>query len=93
MFARQGDEQPDMIGGMLSVRIHGHDMREALRMGQSQPVQNGGAFALIAWQRQDTQIGVIHVHASKFLAGPVGAAVDDHPDRPFLSTDGRDSGK
>ena len=79
-----------MIGGMLSVRIHGHDMREALRMGQSEPVQNGGAFALIARHVKTRRSGH-RGHASKFLAGPVGAAVDHHPDRPFLFTDGRDS--
>ena len=68
MRARQGDERFDMIGGMLTVRIHGHDMGEALRAGRiSQPMQDRCALALIARQHVRRADRVVGGFAGKLL--------------------------
>ena len=76
-----------MIGRMLAVRINGYDMRKPVRVGLSYPMQDRCSFALITRQYQDPQVRVVHGHAGKLLACPIGTTIDDNPDRPLLAAD------
>jgi hypothetical protein len=79
-----------MISGVLTVSVDGHGRREPVRMSQAQSMQDRGTLAAVLRQYADVQSGIIGGNARKFLAGPIGAAIDDHPDRPFLPADCRD---
>src|ERR1700735_4696156 len=76
-----------MLGRMLTVRIYGHRMGEPACMSQTQAMQDGGALAAISRQHTNAQIRVVGSDAREFVAGAVGAAIDDNPDRPILSAD------
>ncbi len=79
-----------MISGVLTVCVHGHGMCEPVRIGLAQSMQDCGALAAVLRQYADAESRIIGSDAREFLAGPIGASIDDHPDRPFLPADCRD---
>ena len=87
MRLRGSDKCVDIVLRMLAVRIYGHDMRDPLPVRQLQRVKNRRALALVTWQHEDLKVQVMLGYTAKFVAGPIRAAVDDHPDRVFLPAD------
>ena len=63
---------------------------DSLRVGYPQGVQYRGTFTPVAREHEDLEIRISRSYAGQFIAGPVGAAVNDHPDRVSLLSDRRD---
>ncbi len=67
---------------MLAIGIHGQHMREARLLGRAQAMQNGAPLPPILGPAEHTQSWVAPRPCGKRLAGAIGAAIDDDPDRP-----------
>jgi hypothetical protein len=77
----QRHEMLDAVGRVLAIRIHGQGVGEALGGRCLQPMQHGGALALVAGQYQHPQPAIAPRHGLQLGGRAVRAAIHHDPDR------------